>query len=96
MRLWTKSRLIFNTLCDNAKQRMRQRARQTGMAKRSVHRLTQASERRDCPPESWWWETEDGALVNTHSAPLGWRSTYFPRGIFRTHSTPQQWSVVVA
>ena len=31
----------------------------------------------------------------SHSAPLGWRSRYVPRGIFRTHSTPQQWSVVV-
>ena len=28
---------------------------------------------------------------NLHSAPLGWRSTYFPRGIFRTPRTPQQW-----
>src|SRR5262245_52392273 len=26
--------------------------------------------------------------LNSHSAPLGWRSTYFPRGIFPTHSTP--------
>jgi len=39
---------------------MRQRARQTEMPKRSVHRLKQAMERRDYHPESWWWETEDG------------------------------------
>jgi hypothetical protein len=30
------------------------------MSKSSVHRLTQAIERRDRSPESWWWETEDG------------------------------------
>ena len=32
----------------------------------------------------------------SHSAPLGWRSTYFPGGIFPTHSTPQQCYVVIA
>jgi len=34
--------------------------------------------------------------ANSHSAPLGWRSTYFPGGIFPTHSTPQQCYVVIA
>jgi hypothetical protein len=34
--------------------------------------------------------------VSSHSAPLGGRSTYFPSGIFRTHSQPQQWYVIVA
>ena len=60
MRFWTKSLLIFNALCDNAQQSIRQLARQTGMSKRRGHRLTPAMERRDCHPESWWWETEDG------------------------------------
>jgi len=32
---------------------------------------------------------------HSHSAPLGWRSRYFSRGIFRTHSNPRQWYVVV-
>ena len=35
-------------------------AQQTGLSKSSVHRLTQAMERRDCHPESWLWETEEG------------------------------------
>ena len=35
-------------------------------------------------------------FYNSHSAPLGWRSTYFPGGIFPTHSTPQQCYVVIA
>src|SRR5205823_8379719 len=41
-------------------QRIRHLARQTGIAKSSGHRLTQAIARRDCSPESWRWETEDG------------------------------------
>ena len=60
MRLWAKSLLIVNALCDNAKQSMRHLARQTGMSKSRVHRLTQAMARRDRHPESWLWETEDG------------------------------------
>ncbi len=60
MGFWTKSLLIFNGLCDNAKQSMRQLARQTGMSKSSVHRIKQAIERRDIHPESWLWETEEG------------------------------------
>jgi len=60
MGFWTKSCLIFKRLCDNAKQRMRQLARQTGVPKSSVHRLQQAIARRDRYPESWLWETEDG------------------------------------
>jgi len=35
-------------------------AQQTGFSKSSVHRLTQAMERRDVHPESWWWETAEG------------------------------------
>src|SRR5712691_11093418 len=60
MRFWTKSVLIFKSLCENANQSIRQLARQTGMSKSSVHRLTQAIARRDRSPESWLWETEDG------------------------------------
>ena len=33
---------------------------QTGLSKSSVHRLTQAMERRNSHPESWFWETADG------------------------------------
>jgi hypothetical protein len=60
MRFWTKSVRIFKSLCENANQSIRQLARQTGISKSSGHRLTQAIERRDRSPESWWWETEDG------------------------------------
>jgi hypothetical protein len=60
MRFWTKSLLIFNSLCDNVTQSTRQLARQTGISKSSVHRLKQAMARRDRHPESWLWETEDG------------------------------------
>ena len=35
-------------------------AQRTGLAKSSVHRLTQAMERRAVHPESWLWETEEG------------------------------------
>jgi hypothetical protein len=60
MRFWDKSLQIFNCLCNNAKQSVRQLAQQTGLAKSSVHRLKQAMERRNSHPESWLWETEDG------------------------------------
>ena len=60
MRFWDKSRQIFNCLCDNATQSVRRLALQTGLSKSSVHRLTQALERRNSHPESWFWETEDG------------------------------------
>ena len=36
MGFWTKSVLIFKSLCENANQSIRQLARQTGMSKRSV------------------------------------------------------------
>src|SRR5262252_9770499 len=60
MGFWDKSLRVFNCLCDNATQSVRRLARQTGLSKSSVHRLTQAMERRDIHPESWLWETEDG------------------------------------
>ena len=60
MGFWDKSRQIFNCLCDNATQSVRRLALQTGLSKSSVHRLTQAIERRNSHPESWFWETEEG------------------------------------
>ena len=60
MGLWDKSRRICNCLCDHATQSVRRIAQQTGLSKSSVHRLTQARERRHRHPESWFWETADG------------------------------------
>jgi len=60
MGFWTKSRLIFNSLRDNAKTSIRRVALQTGLSKSSVHRLGQSMVRRNQHPESWFWETEEG------------------------------------
>lgn len=60
MGFWTKSLRIFNLLCDNGKQSVRDIARKTGFSKSSVHRLEQARGRRDRHPESGFWETEEG------------------------------------
>ena len=60
MGFWDKSLRIFKCLCDHGRQGIRRIAQQTGLSKSSVHRLTQAMERRGGHPESWWWETEDG------------------------------------
>jgi len=60
MGFWDKSLRIFNCLCDHGRQGIRRIAQQTGLSKSSVHRLTQAMERRGGHPESWLWETEDG------------------------------------
>src|SRR5712691_454002 len=60
MGFWTKSVRIFKSLCEKANQSIRQLASETGMSKRSVHRLKQAIARRDRSPESWLWETEEG------------------------------------
>jgi len=60
MGFWAKSLQIFKCLCDHGTQSIRQLAQRTGLAKSSVHRLTQAMERRDVHPESWLWETEEG------------------------------------
>src|SRR4029434_5673049 len=60
MGFWDKSLRVFNCLCDNATQSVRRIAQQTGLSKSSVHRLTQAMERRDSHPESWFWETAAG------------------------------------
>jgi hypothetical protein len=60
MRFWDKSLRICTCLCDHGKQSVRRLAQQTGFSKSSVHRLTQAMERRGVHPESWLWDTEDG------------------------------------
>ena len=60
MGFWDRSLRICKSLCDYGKQSVRQLAHQTGISKSSVHRLTQAMERRGIHPESWLWETEDG------------------------------------
>ena len=60
MRFWEKSLRIFQYLCDHGRQGVRRMAQQTGLSKSSVHRLTQARERRDIHPESWVWETAEG------------------------------------
>ena len=60
MGFWDKSLQIFKCLCDHGRQGVRRMAQQTGLSKSSVHRLTQAMERRDLHPESWLWETAEG------------------------------------
>jgi hypothetical protein len=60
MGFWDKSLQIFKCLCENGRQSVRRLAQRTGLPKSSVHRLTQAMERRNSHPESWLWETEDG------------------------------------
>src|SRR5687768_13608730 len=60
MELWAKGLRIFNAFCDNAQQSIRHVAHQTGFSTSRVHRLTQAMERRDGSPESWWWDTAEG------------------------------------
>ena len=60
MGFWAKSVRIFKYLCDHGTQSVRRVARQTGLSKSRVHRLTQAMQRRGSHPESWWWETAEG------------------------------------
>ena len=60
MGFWAKSIRIFTYLCDHGTQSVRRVACQTGVSKSSVHRLTQAMQRRDQHPESWLWETAEG------------------------------------
>ena len=60
MEFWEKSLRIFKSLCEAGTQSVRHLAQQTGLSKSSTHRLTQAMERRNCHPESWMWETEEG------------------------------------
>ena len=60
MGLWAKSVVIFNTLHEHGKQRIRSLADRTGLSNSSVHRHLQAIDRRACSPESSLWETEAG------------------------------------
>ncbi len=60
MGFWAKTLLVFNCFYQDAKQSIRDVARQTGLSKSSVHRLKQAILRRDQHPESWFWETREG------------------------------------
>src|SRR6266446_6538724 len=60
MTFWAKSLRVFNGLWENGTQRGRRMAHKTGLSTSSVHRLTQAMERRGRHPASWWWETEEG------------------------------------
>ena len=60
MRLWAKSVVIFNAICEHGKQSIRSLADRTGLSKSSVHRHLQAMDRRDRYPESSLWETPAG------------------------------------
>ena len=60
MGLWGKSVVIVNALREHGKQSVRRLAERTGLSKSSVHRHLQAVKRRDCSPESPFWETEAG------------------------------------
>ena len=60
MGFWAKSMAICKCLCENGKQSIRDVADRTGFSKSSVHRHTQAMERRNIYPESLLWETEEG------------------------------------
>jgi hypothetical protein len=60
MGFWEKSLRICKYICVHGRQGVRRIAQQTGLSKSSVHRLTQAMQRRDVHPESWVWETEAG------------------------------------
>src|SRR2546429_1414290 len=60
MGFWEKSLRICKCLCDNGTQGVRRIAQQTGLSKSSLHRFTQAMDRRDVHPESWLWETTEG------------------------------------
>jgi hypothetical protein len=60
MGFWAKSLRIFNAIRAHGQQSVRRLATRTGLSKSSVHRHIQAMARRDCHPESWLWETEEG------------------------------------
>jgi len=60
MGLWAKSVVIFNSIRQHGQPSIRSLADRTGLSKSSVHRHLQAMDRRDCYPESSFWETEAG------------------------------------
>ena len=79
MEFWDKNLRIFKCLCENTKQSVRHVAQRTGFSKSSVHRLTQAMERRNGHPESWFWETEEGRCWLTRLVV----ATLYPFGLKR-------------
>jgi hypothetical protein len=79
---------IVKCLCDHGTQSMRQLARRTGLAKSSVHRLTQAMERRDAHPESWLWETEEGRHMHTEEGRVTPVSACSPGSVQSVASPP--------
>src|SRR5918997_452058 len=60
MGLWAKSVVIFNSIREHGQPSIRRLAERTGLSNRSVHRHLQARDRRDCYPESSFWETPAG------------------------------------
>jgi hypothetical protein len=60
MGLWAKSVVLCNSILEYGKQSIRSLADRTGLSKSSVHRHLQAIDRRDCYPESSFWETPAG------------------------------------
>src|SRR5688572_14795308 len=78
---------VCKRLCDNSTQRGRRMAQQTGLSKRSVHRLRQAMARRGGSPESWWWETEDSRRWLTRCVVATLYPFGLPRGVGRDTSS---------
>ena len=60
MGLWAKSVVIFNSIREHGKPSIRSLAERTGLSKRTVQRHLQARARRDCSPESSFWQTPAG------------------------------------
>src|SRR2546423_8479971 len=60
MTFWAKSLRVFNCLWENGTQSVRRIAHKTGLSKSSVHRLTQAMERRGGRPKSSVWGKGEG------------------------------------
>src|SRR5437870_342977 len=81
MRFWDKSLQIFNYLCHHGQQSVRRIAHKTGCSKSSVHRLTQAMERRGRHAESWLWETEEGRRWLTRLVVATLYTFGFKRGV---------------
>jgi len=81
MGFWDRSLRIFKCLCGHGKQSIRQLAQQTGFSKSSVHRLQQAIAGRNCHPESWFWETEEGRRWLTRLVVATLYTFGFKRGV---------------
>jgi hypothetical protein len=57
---WATSVVIIHAIRAPGNQRLRSLADRPGLSKSSVHRPLQALARRDCAPESSWWDTPAG------------------------------------